>query len=153
MKFLLFTSCLFMSLSFIKSSFQISFFKEMNQNYKNKNLIVSPLSAYQVLGLTANGAKGKTQKEMISALGNKDLEELNKINIEILNLTKEFKTVEIANAIMTHFPPKKNFLAASSRYGATVEILKSVDQVNEWCNAKTHGKIKKYSILYLLKHL
>jgi serine protease inhibitor len=90
-----------MSLSFIKSSFQISFFKEMNQNYKNKNLIVSPLSAYQVLGLTANGAKGKTQKEMISALGNKDLEELNKINIEILNLTKEFKTVEIANAIMT----------------------------------------------------
>ena len=80
---------------------------------------------------------------MISALGNKDLEELNKINIEILNLTKEFKTVEIANAIMTKFPPKKNFLAASSRYGATVEILKSVDQVNEWCNAKTHGKIQK----------
>jgi serine protease inhibitor len=79
----------------------MSFFKEMNQNYKNKNLIVSPLSAYQVLGLTANGAKGKTLKEMILTLGNKDLEELNKINAEILNLTKELKTVEIANAIMT----------------------------------------------------
>ena len=92
----------------------------MNKNYKNENLIVSPISVYQVLGLTANGARGKTQKEMISALGNKDLEELNKINTDILKLTKEFKTVEIANAIMTKFPPKKNFLAASSRYGATV---------------------------------
>jgi serpin B len=115
----------------------------MNKNYKNENLIVSPLSAYQVLGLTANGAKGKTQKEMISALGNKDLEELNKINTDILKLTKEFKTVEIANSVMTKFPLKKSFLAASSKYGATVETLKSAAQVNAWCNAKTHGKIKE----------
>ena len=143
MKFILFISFLLLNISFIESSFQISFFKEMNKNYKNENLIVSPLSAYQVLGLTANGAKGKTQKEMISALGNKDLEELNKINTDILKLTKEFKTVEIANAVMTKFPLKKSFLAASSKYGATVETLKSAAQVNAWCNAKTHGKIKE----------
>jgi hypothetical protein len=74
-------------------------------------------------------------------LGNKDLEELNKINADILKLTKKFTTVEIANAVMTKFPPEKNFLAASSRYGATVETLRSVSQVNGWCNAKTHGKI------------
>ena len=141
MKFLLFISFLLLNLSFIESSFQMSFFKEMNKNYKNENLIVSPISAYQILGLTANGAKGKTQKEMISALENKNLEELNKINTDILYLTKELKTVEIANSIMTKFPPKKSFLAASSRYGATVETLKSVAQVNAWSNAKTHGKI------------
>ena len=135
----------------------MSFFKEMNKNFINKNLIVSPLSAYQVLGLTANGAKGNTLKEMISALGNKDLEELNKINAEILKLTKKFTTVEIANAVMTKFTPKKTFLAASSRYGATVETLKSVSQVNGWCNAKTHGKISKiidslspYTLMVLL---
>ncbi len=141
MKFLLYISCLLLSLSFIETSFQMAFFKEMNKNFKNENLIVSPLSAYQVLSLTANGAKGKTQKEMISALGNKNLEELNKINTDILYLTKELKTVEIANSVMTKFPPKKSFLAASSRYGATVETLKSVAQVNAWSNAKTHGKI------------
>jgi serpin B len=115
----------------------------MNKNFTNENLIISPLSAYQVLSLTANGAKGKTLKEMISALENKDLEELNKINSDILKLTKEFKTVEIANAVMTKFLPKQNFLIASSKYGATVETLKSVDQVNGWCEIKTHGKIKK----------
>ena len=80
---------------------------------------------------------------MISTLGNKDLEELNKINIEILKLTKTFTTVEIANAVMTKFTPKKAFLAASSGYGATVETLKSASQVNGWCKAKTHGKIQK----------
>jgi serpin B len=121
----------------------MSFFKEINKNYTNENLIVSPLSAYQVLSLTANGAKGKTLKEMISALGNKDLEELNKINIDILNLVKNFKTVEIANAIMSRFNPKKEFLSTSSKYGATVEPLKSVNQVNSWCSKKTHGKINK----------
>jgi len=80
---------------------------------------------------------------MLSALGNKNLEELNKINTDILKLAKEFKTVEIANAIMTKFQPKKSFLAISSKYGATVETLKSVAQVNSWCKAKTHGKIQK----------
>jgi serine protease inhibitor len=89
----------------------MSFFKEMNKKYKNENLIVSPLSAYQVLGLTANGAKGKTLKEMLTALGNKNLEELNKINTNILKLTKKFTTVEIANAIFTFEIPKKKLLS------------------------------------------
>jgi len=43
-----------------KSSFQTSFFKELNKQFINKNLIISPLSAYQVLSLAANGAKEKT---------------------------------------------------------------------------------------------
>jgi len=143
MKFLLYISCLLLSLCFIESSFQISFFKELNKNYKNENIIVSPLSVYQILGLTANGAKGKTLKEIISALGNKNLKEVNKINADILKLAKELRTVEIANAVMTKFPPKKSFLATFYRYGATVETLKSVSQINAWCNEKTHGKIPK----------
>ena len=84
MKFLLFISFLLFSLNFIESSFRCLFLKKWTKIIKNKNLIVSPLSAYQILGLTANGAKGITLKEMISALGNKDIEELNKINTDIL---------------------------------------------------------------------
>ena len=59
-------------------------------------------------------------------------------------MAKEFKTVEIANAIMTKFQPKKSFLATSSRYGATVETLKSVAQVNSWCKGKLMEKSQKY---------
>jgi serpin B len=38
---------------------------------------------------------------------------------------------------------KKQFLTISSKYGATVEPLKSADQVNNWCSKKTHGNINK----------
>ena len=125
------------------SSFQTSFFSELNQEYFGKNLIISPLSAYQILGLTANGANGKTLDEMLLVLGNENLEEVNKINTEILKIAKEFTTIEIANAIMTEFTPKQGFLNAAEKYEASVEALKNVAQVNNWCNEKTHGKIPK----------
>ena len=124
-------------------SFQTSLFKEMNKKYINKNLIISPLSAYQILGLTANGAKGQTLKEMLLALGNRDLKELNLINMNILNTAKNFTTVEIANAIMSKFNPEKEFLSIAPKYGAAIEPLTSVNQVNKWCSKKTHGKINK----------
>jgi len=140
---LLYISYFFLCLYFINCSFQTSFFKELNKEYNNKNLIISPLSAYQILSLAANGAGGNTLTEMISALGGKSLEELNKINMQILNETKNFSTVEIANAIMSKFILDQKFKASGQKYGASIETLKSASQVNNWCNAKTHGKKKK----------
>ena len=55
-------SLLFSSLN---CSFQVSIFNEMNKSKRGKNLIISPLSIFQILSLTTNGAKGQTQKEMI----------------------------------------------------------------------------------------
>ena len=134
---------LFLFLVLTSCSFQTSFFKEINKKYINKNVVVSPLSAYQILGLTSNGANGKTLEEMLLVLENKDLDELNSINTEILNIAKDLTTIEIANAIMTAFTPRKNFSSIASKYQSTVESLKSVAQVNNWCNKKTHGKITK----------
>ena len=143
MRTFLYICYLLSSLYIANCSFQTSFFKEINKQFVNKNLIISPLSAYQILSLAANGAKEKTLSEMVSALGGKSLEELNKINLQILNEAKKFSTVEIANAIMTKFVPDKNFLAIGQKYGASIQTLKGASQVNSWCNAKTHGKIKK----------
>ena len=124
-------------------SFQLSFFKEVNKANLKKNVLISPLSAYQVFGLTSNGAKGTTLEQMLLALGNKSLEELNQINKEIINLSKQFSTLELANAIMTLIKPKQSFLDAAALYEATVEPLKNVAQINNWCNLKTHGTIQK----------
>ena len=143
MKSFLTLTLLFTLLFFCSCTFQTSFFKEMNTQYKSKNLIISPLSAYQILGLTANGANNNSLKQMLLALGNENLEELNKINIEIVNIIKQFTTIELANGIMTAFTPKEAFLEISSKYESTIEPLKSVTQVNNWCNLKTHGKIEK----------
>ena len=122
-------------------SFQTSLFKELNNGLINKNLILSPLSAYQILGLTANGAKGQTLKEMLLALGNSDLNEVNAINKQIINTVQSFSTVEMANAVMTVRRPKTDFLNVAATYRASVEGLRSLAQVNNWCNLQTHGKI------------
>jgi serpin B len=115
----------------------------MNKSFKNKNLVVSPLSIYQILSLTANGARGNTLHEMVKALSGNSITELNRINSEILKTIKNFTSIEIANAIMAAFEPLDEFKKIAYSYDATVERLKSADQVNNWCSLKTHGKINK----------
>ena len=137
---LLVISLLFNSLN---CSFQISIFNELNKSKRGQNLIISPLSIFQILSLTANGAKGQTQKEMVQALQGTDLDKLNYVNYEILEKFQTFKTVEIANAVMSRFTPLKEFTEIAEKYCAPIEQLISVQQVNNWCSEKTHGKITK----------
>ena len=143
MKSLLSIICLLLNVFFASTSFQTTLFKEINKEFINKNVVISPLSAFQILGLTANGAKGTTLKQMVSALENASLVDINTVNGEIVKLSKSFSTVEIANAIFTTHTPKPEFSKTADLYDATVETLKSVTQVNNWCNLKTHGKIKE----------
>ena len=44
---------------------------------------------------------------------------------------------------MTKFSPLKDFSDVAKKYLAPIEALESVEQVNNWCNNKTHGKIDK----------
>ena len=111
MKYYIFTLFIinFILFNSLNCSFQISIFNELNKNKKGENLIISPLSIFQILSLTSNGAKDDTQLEMIQALQNEDIDSLNSINYEILEIIKNFKTVEIANAVMSKLDPLENF--------------------------------------------
>ena len=115
----------------------------MNKENEGKNLIISPLSIFQVLSLATNGANGDTHAEMLDVLQSEDISMLNQINYRILSVVKSLSTVEIANAVMTKFTPLQNFSDISKQYLAPVEPLESVEQVNNWCAKKTHGVIKK----------
>ena len=130
-------------MNFLNCSFQSKIFNRINKEKKGENLIISPLSIFQVLSLTANGAKGKTQKEMLDTLQAENIEDLNNINYKILSSFKGFTTIDIANAVMTKFTPLKDFTSIAEKYLAPVEPLVDVNQVNDWCSNKTHGKIKK----------
>ena len=121
---LLVISLLFNSLN---CSFQVSIFNELNKSKRGQNLIISPLSIFQILSLTANGAKGQTQKEMVQALQGADLDKLNYVNYEILEIFQTFKTVEIANAVMSRFTPLKEFTEIAEKYCAPLEQLISVE--------------------------
>ena len=130
-------------MNLLNCSFQSTLFNKMNKGKIGENLIISPLSIFQVLSLTANGAKGDTLSEMLELLQYNSLEDLNKINYKIISAIKDFTTVDIANAVMTRFSPLKNFTYIAEKYTATVEPLVSADQVNSWCSEKTHGKISQ----------
>ena len=127
----------------VNCSFQTEIFSLLNKNYEGKNLIISPFSIFQILSLTSNGANEKTLEAMLAALKIEDLDTLNKINYELLKIFNKFETVEVANAVMPIFTPASNFLEIANNYNSTVETLKSAEQVNNWCNIKTHGKIPK----------
>ena len=131
------------ALSCISSTFQTNIFSNLNKDKKGKNLIISPLSIYQVLSLLANGANGDTQSEMLKTLGSNTIDELNDINYKILSKSSLFSTIDIANAVMTRFKPLDDFCIIANKYFAPMETLQSVEQINNWCSEKTHGKIQK----------
>ena len=128
----------------ISCSFQFSLFNKINSKYKEKNLTISPLSIFQAVSLVTNGANGETQKELLKLLDNKEIEEINLINTKILNKIGDYTSLEIANAVMTKFVLLNDFLKiAKDTYDSEILPLKNVNQINKWCDKKTHGKIKK----------
>ena len=130
-------------LSYFNCTFQENIFTQINNDKSGKNVIISPLSIYQVLSLLSNGAKESTLSEMLSVLGSTSLDELNDINYKILSKISSFSTIDIANAVMTRFKPLENFCSVADKYLAPMESLESVEQINEWCKEKTQGKIEK----------
>ena len=143
MKYLFLISLLLLNILIVNTSFQTTIFAKTNLDNKGKNLLLSPLSIFQVLGLTTNGAAGTTQKEMITALETSNIENLNNINFQLIKAIKKFNTTEIANGVMSRAMPSKPFMKMCDKYEAPVEKLISLEQVNGWCKKKTHGKIDK----------
>ena len=126
-----------------KGNFQIKIFQEINKSNMGKNIMVSPLSIYHILSLTANGAANNTLVEMVQALSEKNLNELNQNNKLISLSISKFKSIELANAVFTRFKPLENFLKMIGEYKAQLDELKDANQVNKWCSDATHNKIPK----------
>ena len=143
MKYLFLISLLLLNILIVNTSFQTTIFAKTNLENKGKNLLLSPLSIFQVLGLTTNGAAGTTQKEMITTLEALSIENLNNINFQLIKSIKKFTTTELANAVMSRVVPIKSFIKMCDKYEAPLEKLVSLEQVNGWCSKKTHGKIDK----------
>ena len=137
---LLLTSLLIYSFN---CSFQSKLFNRMNKGKTGENLIISPLSIFQALSLTANGAKEDTLSEMLDLLEASSLDELNEMNYKILSIIKDFSTIDIANGVMSRFTPLEDFVNVAEKYLALVEPLESLEQVNNWCSNKTQGKIRE----------
>ena len=119
------------------------------------NWSVSPYSIRLCLAMLANGAKGETQQELLTALCIDDLDAFNQSVKELLETYDSYARImalDTANSLwlnQSRFDGKGEFLPDFAQqmdeyFRATVEEVtdaNSVERVNAWVEEKTNGKI------------
>lgn len=119
-----------------------------------KNYMVSPFSLKMALMMTANGATGDTQKEMLEAFGIEEMAAYNKKAEELISRYNSTESVKlnVANSIWlnkdialnTAFLEEFKSLIAQYYKGEANEVIteEAVTKINTWVEEKTNGKIK-----------
>lgn len=129
----------------------------MSQLPEDKNIVVSPFSLKTAMIMTANGATGETQKEILTAFDEENIEEYNSAYKELaarLNNSDDGE-VSIANSLWFNSDCYKDVQNAdfsesfkntvSDIYGGAAEKVtneNSIEAVNEWTENATNGKIQ-----------
>ena len=123
--------------------------------YNKDQVFISPLSVSLALSMTAYGARGTTEQEMIATLGfgeatRDQVGEYYKKMVPALIDADNRTTLEIANSIWV-----KDAIRLKQDYSNGVKDYFSADifsknfssatliaEINKWCSDKTHGLIK-----------
>ena len=139
----------------------------------DKNLMISPLSVSLALSMTANGAKGETQEQMVNALSDTlDLDSLNAYYYDYIKETAgpNSKNVCIANSIWGRddnslLKVPDAFLRTTKSYYNADFLLSpfnsfTVNDINNWVSYNTKkmipeliNEINPDDILYLINTL
>ena len=93
-----FTSFLILLAKINPLSFQDNFFQKVIESKKGENIMVSPLSLYQILSLLANGASGETQKEILNMLYPDQIIDNNALNILNSNIEQIISIIDSENS-------------------------------------------------------
>ncbi|NMA49980.1 MAG: serpin [Tissierellia bacterium] len=145
--------------------------KLFNENFADKNILISPISIVSALGMVANGANGETLSEMEEVL-NSDIQGLNdylKAYTAYLPSSDKYK-VSLANSIWFKddegLNVNKDFLQTNKDY-YDASVYKAAfdkstkDDINAWVKEKTNGMIEtlleeappKDAVMYLINAL
>lgn len=137
------------------NSFATAFLKTANSTIEEENFCISPASAMWALAMSANGAEGKTAKEIYTTLGHptayKSREAFNgMLHAGIEKMGKDndkYMQVNIANSIWIDKKIDVNELFRSTSgkfFNATVnstELSTATEEINRWCSRETNGRI------------
>lgn len=122
----------------------------LGQYLKEKNPVMSPVSAYVMLGMAAQGAKGTTKKEFQKVLGS-DVLSVSRSLMEMLPQKKDGMQLTLVNSAWMddEFTPKKDWLeTAQEQFEAEVfeeklDTNAAKNKINAWVNDNTGGMIPK----------
>ncbi len=127
----------------------------LKNTYAGENTVISPLSAYLALAMTANGSVGVTLREFEQVLG-AHLDELNdtgKLLLDAFNSTSDAVTIKSVNGIWYNaasvFTPNAGFLQTNADYYNAAAVAAgfsdqtTVDNINQFVSDNTNGLIEK----------
>lgn len=122
----------------------------MEQYLSEKNPVMSPVSAYVVLGMVGNGAKGTTKKEFEKVLGS-DMLAASEQLLHTLPQEQDGMKLTLANSAWLDeaFTPKKAWLnTAKTQFQADVFTEKlstnaTKNKINSWVSDRTNQLIPK----------
>ena len=136
--------------------FSFRLFKAVNANVGDDRIAFSPLSLSMSLSMLANGAKGETCSEILSAIGYDDnsMSEINSLNTKLLDslsVIDKAVNVNLANSIWLNngFEPKESFsdILADSYYADVCSRdfsnSSTLGEINRWCSKETNGKVNE----------
>lgn len=137
------------------NTFPFVIFEKMQQEIEG-NVIVSPFSLEQAIGMAANGAQGEALPELLALTGDESLAAMNQRNQELMTLLRQHENdslsyLRVANSVW-HLPtmvlmqPFKD--SVTLRYDAEIDTANfamqyGIDSVNQWVNNNTDGLIEK----------
>lgn len=122
----------------------------MEQYLKEKNPVMSPVSAYTALSMAGHGAKGATKKEFQKVLGSDMLTAAENL-MNTLPQKKDGTQLTIANSawLDDDFTPKKKWLTATQKqlrsdvFQADLATAATKNKINKWVSNRTNQLIPK----------
>jgi serine protease inhibitor len=136
------------------NDFGFELFSALSPEFKDENLVISPLSIRMALSMLANGAEENTLQEILQTMGvSQSLEQNNLLHqslLEILSSIDQKVLFKSAQSIWHDegFEPKADFLEVNRLfYDAKIFPLDfsnpiSKDLINDWVAQATQQKIK-----------
>lgn len=146
------------------NNFAIELFKALNARNEDENVVVSPLSATEVLAMICNGAVDETYDEIVTAMGldGFDVDEMNEyfktLHTGLLSVDPSCK-LALSNSLWLNTSPylnthelkyKQDFVDVNKKYfGAELREENFQDdaiyaKINDWCSKATDGIISNY---------
>lgn len=124
-----------------------------NSVSKEKNTMISPMSAYIALGMTANGADGNTRSQFEKVLcKDTDIENLNKYyytfwrkgsDRDVNTACSLWYNKNYAGSIKKEFLQKNVDYYNAGTYSMDFSKEKAAKDINKWVSSSTNGKIKE----------
>lgn len=134
------------------NGFGAKLLQKAGEERPGENILLSPLSAAYALGMTANGAKGRTLEQMEEVLGLPSYRLNQAFGAYLQIAASKDDPLRLANSIWVNeresFHPNQDFLEQSAgQYQAQVYRgpfdEKTLKQINAWVSARTEGRIPR----------